>query len=116
MKKFLFSIALTLGMLIGFSDTADAQNIFYRRVDVYNGAGVNATDFVFTYDQGNKCSNNFKVVNNLGVRTYFNFKIYIDGNWMYTGYVEVNGYSSVFFNNAFVNCYSERGNITVRAW
>ena len=116
MKKFLLSITLTLGMLLGFSNSANSQTTWYSTIDVFNANGVNATDFVFSYDNGNTCMNNFKVVNNLAVATWFNFKIFINGVWMYTGYVEIASYGSVYFNNAFTNCNSSRGVISIRTW
>ena len=116
MKKLLFLFTLVAVMLLGSSTEAKAQNVRYNRIDVYNSYGQNATDFIFTYDKYNNCSNNIKVINNLGYLTTFNFNIYLNGSWRYTGAVTISPFGSVFFNNAFTDCNSSSDMIEIRCW
>ena len=112
MKKLLLLLTLVTLFTIGFNTQADAQNISYNKIDVFNSNGVNSSDFAFTYDKGT-CINNFLVINNLNFTQTFNFKIYLNGEWKYTGKVTVFAYKSVFFNNAFIDCNAITDNIKI---
>ena len=116
MKKILSGLFLAATLLFATPNEVAAQNIHYATVDVYNGNGLNASDFIFSYDKFAICENNFKVKNNLGVATWFNFTITINGVWVYTGYVEIPAFGSVYFNDAFEHCNSSNGTIRISAW
>ena len=111
MKKFLLVALLALTSSLSYS-----QNTWYSTVDVFNGSGVNATDFVFTYDNDEQCDNNINVVNNLNIRTVFNFEVYLNGRIKHSGSVNLAPGGSYFFNDAFYHCSSSSANITVRCW
>jgi len=116
MKKLFLLSTLVLATILGSTTKIQAQNVFYNRIDVYNGYGFNVTDFIFTYDSNDQCTNNFKVVNNLSVSTTFRFKIYFNGSWRYSGTVSLAPYGSVFFNNAFTDCNSSTDLIEINCY
>lgn len=110
MKTLILKKLGLLGFLL-FSVGAFAQNYnhAYGTIDVWNAAGQNPHDFIFSYDVINgvhTCSNNFAVVSNLSVASSFNFRILINGIDVYTGAVTLPAYGRVFFDNAFMNCNS----------
>jgi hypothetical protein len=113
MKKILL---LLLALTIFGANELKAQNIFYNRVDVYNSNGLNATDFVFTYDRQYPCFNNIQVINNLNIRTTFNFRVYVNGTPFYVGYVNIASRGSVYFNDAFRHCSTVGTNIRISCW
>ncbi len=79
----------------------------FRRVDVYNNAGQNPHDFVFSYDVINgqgTCTINFNVINNFNSANYFKFQIFFDEVMVHSGWAATNALSAVFFNNAFSHC------------
>lgn len=109
MKKFL----VLLLFLVAFSFSTSAQVQTYNRVDVFDNAGFNTTDFVFSYDVQNQCMNNFIVYNNLRAHMSFRFNIYLNNVLIYKGRVNLTPGGYVVFNDAFYHCASSQGIIRV---
>ena len=116
MKRYIKNILIIAFLVLASFNESKAQVSNYSIIDVYNSHGLNASDFVLSYDINNTCRNNIKVINNLNYSTIFNFEIRINNVWQYTGRVNIPANRSVYFNDAFINCGSSRGIISVRCW
>ena len=84
-------------------------NYEYATVNVFNNLRQNPHDFIFSYDiiNGNHtCNNNFTVVSKVNVPTSFRFRVYLNEVAIYTGQVAIPAFGRVFFDNAFLTCYS----------
>ncbi len=113
------TVCLLFFTLVPFKMQSQTYNQYYATVDVLNSAGGNPHDFIFSYDVLNgvhTCANNFEIVNNLNVPTSFNFRIYINKALIYTGNVALVAYGRVFFNDAYINCYSSTFPVEVQVF
>ena len=116
MKKLLFLLSLVGLFTLTSINGVQAQTVVYERIDVYNTGGYNFSDFILSYDTYSSCNNNIKVTNNTAYIRTFNFTVRLNGYTKYTGYVCIQPYSSVYFNNAFYDCNSSTRRITVNTW
>ncbi|SHF51048.1 hypothetical protein SAMN05444483_101395 [Salegentibacter echinorum] len=79
----------------------------YAHIDVYNNAGINTHDFVFSYDVINgfgSCRNNFAVKSNVNFTTNISFRIYFSGELIYSGQTIISPRGRFYLNNAFFHC------------
>lgn len=113
MKKLLITSSLLLISSFAF---AQNYNQAYSTIPLYNTAGNNPHDVIFSYDVINgssTCANNFEVVSKTNTTTSFNFRVFINDVAVYTGSVNLPAYGRYFFDNAFVNCNSATSIIRV---
>lgn len=101
---------------MSFEGMAQITTHKYARIDSYDRRGRNLHDFVFSYDviDGNHtCMNNFMVISNLNYPAYFSFSVYFNGNWVYSGTVNLKARNTSYFNNAFTYCNSNNATIRI---
>jgi hypothetical protein len=98
--------AVLFFIMVATCEKGYTQIQVYANIPLFNTAGKNPNNFVFSYDINNQCMNNFVVINNFSFPTSFNFQILINEIIVYTGSVSLAAQSNVFFNDAFVSCTS----------
>lgn len=111
------NLTLLVFLSIASNSTAQTYNHSYALINVYNQQRQNPHDFSFSYDVVNgyhTCNNNFEVISKVNVPTTFRFRIFINDVSTYVGEVALPALGRVYFDNAFVNCYSVNNRITIQ--